>query len=188
MKKTGTYRILATAALLLLFFQGALSQRIALKTNLLYDAATVPSLGCEAVLDSTYSVSLTAAYNPFSFGDKKWKLWAVSPEIRRWQCLPLTGGFVGAAPVIGGFNIQDVGFLGLGGRRAQGSFFGAGLTCGWHAILSSHWSMEFGLGAALLHISYTRYLKGACGYREKDHSYFSVLPFHTGVTLVYIIR
>lgn len=188
MKKTGTYKTHILAAVMLFCIQSLSAQHIAVKTNLLYDALAVPSLGGELVMDSTHSVCLSATYNPVGYGRRKWKFWSVSPEIRRWQCLPLTGGFLGAALVAGGFNIQDMGLLHLSGKRAQGTFWGGGLTCGWHKILSAHWSLESGIGISLVHISYSRYLEGACGYKEKDKSYFSVLPFHTGVSLVYIIK
>ena len=60
------------------------AQKLAVKTNLLYDALLIPSLGAELAVGQRSTVNLTATYNPFSFGERKWKNWSLQPEYRYW--------------------------------------------------------------------------------------------------------
>ena len=52
------------------------AQYVALKSNLVYDAIAVPSLGSEVRLDSTLTLSVSSTYCPISYdGNRKWKNW-----------------------------------------------------------------------------------------------------------------
>jgi hypothetical protein len=175
--------------LLLCSWNMSSAQLAAVKTNLLHDALGVPSAGVEVALPSRYTLNVAGTYCPVSYaGDRKWKNWSVRPEVRRWLCTPFCGAFVGVTGECGGFNIQKVPFLGLSHKRAQGTFYGGGLTLGWHEILSPHWGVEGTVGAGLFHVSYSRYEAGRCGYRDRVSSFNAVLPIGTGVSLVYMIR
>ncbi len=165
------------------------AQIVGVKTNLLYDAAAIPSLGVETALSPHYTLNVSCTYCPLSYsGDRKWKNWSVLPEVRRWLCTPFCGPFVGVSAGFGGFNIQKIPILGLTYRRAQGTFYGGGLTLGWHQILSPHWGLESSVGVGLYHISYSRYQAGRCGYKDRESSLNAILPFGTGISLVYMLR
>ena len=85
------------------------AQHVALKSNLLYDALCIPSLGTEVRLDSTLTLSLSSTYCPISYdGDRKWKNWSVQYEARHWFRKVFNGPFVGICGINGGFNISRV--------------------------------------------------------------------------------
>ncbi|WP_081784385.1 DUF3575 domain-containing protein [Segatella paludivivens] len=165
------------------------AQYVALKSNLVYDAIAVPSLGSEVRLDSTLTFSLSSTYCPVSYGGtRKWKNWSVQYELRHWFRKSFNGPFVGVCGINGGFNLNRIPFFGLSHHRAEGNFNGAGLSFGWHRILSPHWGIETSVSAGYLHLRYRHYRDGRYGYLEytKSSDYFG--PVGLSVSLVYIIR
>ena len=163
----------------------ASAQTLAVKTNLLHDVLLSPSLGVELVTGDRGSVHVAGTYNPFGSSERKWRNWSVQPEYRFWMHQAMTGPFVGVNAVAGGYNIAGLDILGLGDKHRQGTFYGAGLSAGWHQILSTRWSLELTLGADYVRTTYDRY---ADGDHEGRFSGNLVLPTGSGVTLVYIIR
>ena len=89
----------------LLVCQSAVGQRIALKTNLLYDALLIPSIGSEFVIGKQSTINLNCTYNPFSLRHSKWCNWSLQPEYRWWMQRALTGPFVGVNVIWGGLWI-----------------------------------------------------------------------------------
>lgn len=80
--------------LMLLFSITVSAQKIAVKTNLLYDATTTLNLGTEFRVAPRWTIDLSGNYNPFSFkNDKKMKHWLVQPEARYWLCEAFNGHF-----------------------------------------------------------------------------------------------
>lgn len=72
------------------------AQRLAVKSNLLYDATTTVNLALEAGFSARWSVDLSGNLNPWTFsGNRKVKHWLVQPEIRRWNCEAFNRGFWG---------------------------------------------------------------------------------------------
>ena len=85
------------------------AQYVALKSNLVYDAIAVPSLGSEVRLDSTLTLSVSSTYCPISYdGNRKWKNWSLQYELRHWFRKAFNGPFVGVCGINGGFNISRV--------------------------------------------------------------------------------
>lgn len=165
------------------------AQYVALKSNLVYDAIAVPSLGGEVRIDSTFTLGVSGTYCPFSFAsDRKWKNWSVRPEVRRWFRKSFYGPFVGADIFYGYFNASRVPFIGLKNRRGEGCFIGGGITAGWHKILSPHWGLEFSVAAGYVHISYDKYLNYECGYNEGHNVRNLIMPTGISMSLVYVIR
>ena len=165
------------------------AQYVALKSNLLYDALCIPSLGTEVRLDSTLTLSISSTYCPISYNDnRKWKNWLVQYEARHWFRQPFSGPFIGVFGINGNFNLSRVPVFSLAHHRAQGNFNGAGLTFGFHRIISPHWGVETSLSAGYLHLRYRHYREGRYGYHEytKSKDYFG--PVGLSVSLVYIIR
>ena len=53
-----------------------LAQRAAVKTNLLHDAATAPSLAAEWAFASRWTLDVAGSACPWNFADnRKWKFW-----------------------------------------------------------------------------------------------------------------
>ena len=165
------------------------AQYVALKSNLLYDALCIPSLGTEVRLDSTHTVSISSTYCPISYdGDRKWKNWSVQYEARHWFRKVFHGPYIGVFGIHGGFNLNRIPFFSLSRHRAEGNFNGAGLSIGWHRILSPHWGIETSLSGGYLHLRYRHYREGRYGYHEYTRSSDYFGPVALSVSLVYIIR
>ena len=81
------------------------AQRLAVKSNLLYDATTTVNLALEAGFSARWSVDLSGNLNPWTFsGNRKVKHWLVQPEIRRWNCEAFNRGFWGVHLLGGQYN------------------------------------------------------------------------------------
>ena len=161
------------------------AQMLAAKTNLLYDALLIPSLGMEMAVGERASLSLMGTFNPFSMGEHKWKNWSAQPEYRHWFHQVFTGPFIGFNACIGGFNIDKVRIGDLYDHQRQGMMFGAGVSAGYHLILSTRFSCELVAGADFLHCSYDRY-----DGNVKEGRYHSgiIAPLGTGINLIYILK
>ena len=60
-------------------------QKIAVKSNLLYDLTTTFNIGGEIKCDDTHTLNLSVNYNPWNFGgNKKMKHFMLQPEYRKW--------------------------------------------------------------------------------------------------------
>ena len=178
--------------LLLLFLDFPLrisAQHVALKSNLLYDALCIPSLGTEVRIDSTLTLSVSSTYCPISYGsDRKWKNWSVQYEARHWFRKVFHGPYIGVFGIHGGFNLSRIPVFHLSHHRAEGNFNGAGLTFGWHRILSPNWGLDTSLSAGYVHLRYRHYREGNYGYLEYTKGRDYVGPVSLSVSLVYIIR
>ena len=278
-------------ALMLLFFwtgSGALfAQRMALKTNLLYDATTTINLGYEFALNHKTTLDIWVNYNPWTLGhkmvgldddavkevtglsytggtasyrDTKLKHLAIQPEMRWWMCEKFNGHFFGFHLHGGVFNVGGLNVFGWGnynysesgkrllmvndlseanfnalneeerdklyitgvqyqpGTRGEGAypgmenpepndflwrnadrdgiytnsfegwFIGAGVSYGYHLIMSKRLSMEFtiGLGYAFLNYEKTRCTDCRKKLGEDTSHYFG--PTRAGISLVYMLK
>lgn len=112
----------------------------------------------------------------------------VQPELRHWFKVPFAGPFVGLNVIGGGFNIARLPFAQLKEKRAQGSFYGAGITVGYHKILTPHWGFEVNTSLDYLHMDYSRYRCGHCGYKEMTFSKNYITPTRFSFSIVYMIK
>jgi hypothetical protein len=73
------YTVISVIVLLLAAAPSPVSaQRMALKTNLLFDVLLTPSLGGEIEVGRNWTVSLMCTYNPIKYGEHKWKSFSFS--------------------------------------------------------------------------------------------------------------
>ena len=136
--------------------QGLYAQNVAVKTNLLSDAALSPNLGVEIGLAPRWSLDVNGQFNVWTLSnDKKWKHWLVQPEVRYWLCEVLGGHYFGFHAMAGQYNVGGfdgrINFLGTDARklkdsRYQGWFVGAGVAYGYAWILGRHWNLEAEVG------------------------------------------
>lgn len=175
----------------------AYSQKIAVKTNLLYDATTTFNLGLEFGLSPRWTLDLSGNYNPWTFSaNKKWKHWLIQPEFRYWFCEKFNGHFLGAHLLGGQFNFGHIktslrlfhsDFSGLRDYRYEGWAAGGGIVYGYSWILSRHWNLEAALGIGYLYAWYDKYKCQRCGEKiegDKKHNYFG--PTKAAVNLIYV--
>lgn len=188
--------------LVMIFFWGAFhssmqAQKVAVKTNLLYDAFLNVNVGVEIGLAPRWTLDLSADYNGWTLSSqRKWKHWFVQPESRYWFCDRFAGHFFGVHVFGGQYNIggleNDISFLGtdfshISDKRYQGWAIGAGVAYGYAWILGKHWNLEAEIGIGWAYTRYDVFPCAICGTRlEKDrlHQYFG--PTKAAINLVYL--
>ena len=107
----------------------ARAQKIALKNNLLMDGMASPNLGVEFKVGGRTTLDVPVSWNLWSFSnDKKFKHFAVQPELRWWKCQPFTGHFLGVHAHYASYNVGGIGpfrtikdnrYEGCGGCRRE---------------------------------------------------------------------
>ncbi|WP_292265600.1 DUF3575 domain-containing protein [Butyricimonas sp.] len=181
----------------LFFSTGAKCQKMAVKSNLLYDATATINACVEFRLAPRWTFDLSGNYNGWTIsGDRKWKHWMMQPEVRYWFCDRFAGHFLGAHALGGKYNIgnlkNSISFLGtdfskLTDRRYQGWFIGAGVAYGHSWILSKHWNFEAEIGVGYIYMRYDVYPCAECGTRlAKGRSHHYVGPTKAALNLVYL--
>lgn len=170
-------------------------QKVAVKTNLLYDVTATINAGVEVGLSPQWTFELSGNYNNWTMShDRKWKHWLIQPEARYWFCNRFIGHFIGFHAHGGKYNVgnldNSINFLGtdlsmLSDSRYQGWFVGAGLAYGYSWVLSKHWNLEFELGIGYAYSRFDRYPCATCGERldKGNHNYIG--PTKAAVNLIY---
>lgn len=172
--------------------------QVAVKTNLLYDAALSANIGAEIAVAPKWSVELSGNINAWTLSDgMRWKHWLVQPEARYWLCDRFSGHFFGAHILGGQYNVGGIrhlsgNFLGfhldqLADKRYQGWFTGAGIAYGYTWILSEHWSLEAEIGIGYVYTRYDVYPCSVCGTKieaNKSRNYFG--PTKAALNLIYV--
>lgn len=193
----GIFKFYSVLLLVLIFNTEGKCQKVAVKTNLLYDIpALTANAGVEFGLASRWTLDVSANYNGWTLSrDRRWKHWLVQPEARYWFCDRFAGHFLGAHLLGGQFNIggvkNHIHFLGsdfsqVGYRRYQGWMIGAGVAYGYAWILGKHWNVEGEIGLGWIYTRYDSYPCANCGKKlakNKTHNY--VGPTKAAVNLVY---
>lgn len=173
------------------------SQDVAIKTNVLYDAALSPNLGVEVRVAPRWSVELSGNLNAWTLNDgKKWKHWLLQPEARYWFCEALGGHFIGIHALGGQYNVGQldipINFLGtnfkkLKDNRYQGWYAGVGVAYGYSWLLHKHWNLEAEIGIGYVHTRYDRYECEGCGRKTASglhKNYFG--PTKAAINVVYV--
>ena len=125
-------------------------QKIAVKSNLLYDLTTTFNIGGEIRCDDTHTLSLSVNYNPWNFGgNKKMKHFMLQPEYRKWFSGTFMGSYIGFQVHYALFNFGGMlpwGFgngkmLGIENKqiannRYQGNLAGFGISYGYQWMIS----------------------------------------------------
>ncbi|WP_418530225.1 DUF3575 domain-containing protein [Paraprevotella clara] len=133
-------------------------QRLAVKTNLLYDAVLMPSLEVEYRLADRWTVQLEGdmAWWKNDGKHKYYQVATISPEGRWWfgqkKNNPLHGHYLG---VFGGFTWYD---LENGKRGYQGEAEMVGISYGYMFPIGKRLSLEAGIGLGYMHSKYEEYL------------------------------
>lgn len=142
---------------------------IAVKTNLLYDAALIPNIGLEVYLGRGWS--LEGEYNyawwKKESSQKRYRVAAGGIELRKWfgskHNTPLTGHFIGAYGMFGEYDMK----LGSKGYQSDEYAYSAGLTYGYSKPIGRRLNLEFSLGAGYMGGDYLKY-----AYNEVDDCYY----------------
>ena len=170
--------------------------KFALKTNLLYGAATfTPNLRMEIGLDNRSTLELGANYNGWNWegakGDNR-KLVHLSgiAEYRYWLCERFVGHFFGIHGFGVHYNISDYEVPPVfdKGFRYAGYAFGGGISYGYAVPLSARLGLEFNIGVGAAYLTYDKYGCDKCDEKigKYTDTYFG--PTRAGINLVYIIK
>lgn len=175
-----------------LFFMGNIyAQRIAVKTNLLYDATTSFNLEGEIRMSNHSTFSLSAGFNPWNFSNNtRLKHISVKPEFRYWLYEPFAGHFFGASLMYADFNIGGIKFLSnsLKNNRYEGWLGAASLSYGYHYPISTHWSIEGSIGIGINRIDYNQYKITEPDKLVKKKLFYYIGPNQISLSIVYVIK
>lgn len=185
------------AAMLFLCVLSAGAQKVAVKTNLLYDALLNVNGGVEVGLAPRWTLDVSGNLNAWTLShDRRWKHWLVQPEARYWFCDRFAGHFMAAQVHGGQYNVghlkNSISFLGsplknLSDQRFQGWFAGAGIGYGYDWILNRHWNIEAEIAIGWAYTRYDVYNCAGCGKKVasgRHHNYFG--PTKAAINIVYL--
>lgn len=186
--------------LLLLMFIGAVAgvnaQKAAIKTNLISDAVTSPSLGLEFRVAPKWTLEVVGQVNAWNIHERRWRHWMAQPAARYWFCETFHQSFIGIHAIGGQFNIgnidNNIKFLGsdfskLKDHRYQGWGVGAGISYGYDWMLAKHWNLEAEIGIGWIYTRFDRYPCTECGTveaRDLHHNYYG--PTKLSLAIEYI--
>lgn len=164
---------------------------VAVRTNLLYDAMLLPTIGVEWRVSPDWGIKLDGSLAWWGGSkDKVQKIWLLNPEVRRYL-LRNRRFYVGASGSYGEYNIYKypLGSLFSKDTGYQGSVWNAGLTVGYQLYLSRHFSVDFNLGLGYTRSEYDSYgmTDGVRVYKAKDQSKNFWGPTQAGISLVWTI-
>ena len=142
------------------------AQKVALKSNLLYDATTTMNLGLEFGLARKWTLDVPVNYNPWKPDNgRRLRHWGIQPEVRYWFCERFRRTFIGVHGHYADFNVggfPDWSFISenMQNSRYQGYLYGGG----------------------------DKYPCRACGTKLKDSSKNYFGPTKASVSLIYVIK
>lgn len=167
--------------------------KVAIKTNVLYDATTTVNLGVEIGLARKWTLDISANYNPWTFGNgRQFKHLLVQPEGRFWLCERFRGHFFGVHGLWGEFNVANIelpfgAIPALKNFRYQGDVYGGGITYGYQWYLGRHWNLEAAIGVGYARVVYDKYPCAVdCGsiLESGKEDYFG--PTKLAVSFIYL--
>lgn len=171
--------------------QGEAPYRFAVRTNLLYDAMLLPTLGVEWRINEHAGIRLDGSLSWWGGKHGKvQKMWLLNPEVR-WYLLRDKRFYVGASGSYGEYNIYKYmpGNLLKDDTGYQGTMWNAGLTVGYRLPLSRCFSIDFNLGLGYTRSEYDSFsiTDGVRVYEESNKTKNFWGPTQAGISLVWTI-
>ena len=131
-------------------------ERMALKTNLVYDVLLAPDLEVEYRINDRWSVAIegTMAWWHNNGKHKYYQLAVISPEVRYWfkTKKPWHGHYIGLFGGQGWYDLEN------GGRGYRGEGQMAALSYGYMFPVSKHLSFDAEIGVGYMHTRFQEYL------------------------------
>ena len=164
---------------------------LALRTNLLYDALLMPTLGIEWRISPAFGIKLDGSLSRWgSEHGKVQKLWMLNPEVR-WYLLRDKRFYAGVSATYGEYNLYGypLGKLFSGDTGYQGKLWGGGVTVGCQLPLTRCIALDFNLGLGYTRSEYdsfrmkndTRVIRA----RDRSKNFFG--PTQAGISLIWTI-
>ena len=168
--------------------------RFAVKSNLVFDMSSSMNLGVEFGMSRKLTLDLPFTLNPWTYNSKensKFKFLLIQPELRYWICEAFNGHFFG---LHGHYAYYNVGRLPnpvfsetMQIYRFEGQLAGAGISYGYHRLISPRWSVEAEVGAGYTQLWYDKYPCQSCSKRlaGERKNYWGLT--RAGISLIYHI-
>lgn len=169
---------------------------VAIKSNIISDAALSPNLGLEVGIAPKWTIDISGQLNLWVVKQRRWKHWLVQPEARYWFCRKFAGHFLGIHAIGAQYNVGNLrhtfDFLGssfsnLRHNRYQGWGAGAGVAYGYAWPVHPHWNIEAEIGIGWIYSRYDIFPCKNCGTKTasgKTHNY--VGPTKLALDIVYV--
>lgn len=163
----------------------------AIRTNLLYDAFLMPTLGIEWRATRSVGIKLDGGLAWWgSETGKVQKMWLINPEAR-WYFGQARRLYAGVSGNYGEYNTYGylLGKLFPDDTGYQGKLWGAGLTVGYQLPLSRSFSVDFNLGLGYTNLEYDsfRMTNETRVYKDKNKSKDFWGPTQAGISLVWTL-
>lgn len=164
---------------------------LALRTNLLYDALLLPTLGIEWRIDRNIGVRLDGSLSRWGgSAGKVQKMWLLNPEVR-WYLLRDRRFYLGASATYGEYNLYGypLGNLLRDDTGYQGHLWNAGLSLGYQLRLCRALSVDFNLGLGYTRSEYDSFtlIDRTRVSRERNRKKSFWGPTQAGISLVWTI-
>ena len=132
---------------------------VGIKTNLLYDIASVTNISVELGFAKHYSVELLGTFSPWDYGREtlQFRTALLQPEFRYWFSEGWTRHFVGLHAHLGWYNIAPGGKVRYQDHNGNSPLIGVGLSYGYVVPFTSHWGAEFSVGAGYAYLLYDKF-------------------------------
>ena len=174
---------------------GAPLPRMALRTNLLYDATLSPNVGMDLRVDSVWTVGLLAGVNAWDIDkaeNKKWRHMLFSLRARHYNDSVFHKGYFEGDLIYSHYNVGNTKipfglYSATKNRRLQGDLVALGGKYGYSWILARDWRIEAEAGVAVGYAWYKEYDCPHCGTFLGDGCRIFLLP-QLGINIVYIIN
>lgn len=155
--------------------------KVAVKTNLLYDALLNANLGVEARVAPHWTIDISGNYNGWRLSHgRQWKHWLVQPEVRYWLKDETMSKHFFAGHLLGGqFNTT------LNHYRRQGWAAGIGIGYGYFWKFARHWGLEAQIALGYARYGYDKYPCYECGRKIASHHKNYIGPTKAALNLVY---
>ena len=172
--------------LLLCFFGGfsfvAISQRVAVKANVVEWATLSPHIGAEFVFAPRWSfdVGFSGNFgNPTAYKIKNVK---VQPELRYWFGRPMVRHFFGLTSF---YTSYDTRFK---ETNRYGDAAAVGLSYGYDFVLDRHWGLELTAGVGAIRYRQFKYAAGESKPAELNDKGWAFAPVKVGISFFYIVK
>ena len=179
------------------------SQKIAIKSNVLYDITSTINLGAEFRLTDKTTLDISGSYNPWTINsstNSKSKFVLIQPEFRYWKGKSFNGHFFGAHVHYAFYNVGGDNWLtnysnifsknDVGKSRYQGFLAGAGFSYGYHWIIGKRWGLEANMGFGYAYLSNQKHDIFGCfdhvNMKTETRHYFG--PTKLGLSLIFLIK
>ena len=172
---------------------------MAVKTNMLYDAALVPNIGAEFYLGKNISLYGEWMYAWWDNNNRHryWRVYGGDLGLRWWfgkkaQAKPLTGHHLG---IYGGiltfdFETGDTGYLGgkPGGTLWDRWLVNSGIEYGYSLPIGKHLNIDFSIGLGYMGGNYIKYYPFDNDYYlDKEYKMHYFGPTKAEISLVWLI-